>query len=83
MVTEIILVMTDFMKKVEEIFDKDHIIETKEGIILLEGDPEATVVQDGYTEYKTTIEIEVTIDNKVLEVNPDNQLEVPDLHHGL
>ena len=50
-------------------------IETEEAIIHSEADPEVTIFQEDCTEDKITVEIEVTVDSKELEVKPDHQLK--------
>ena len=42
-----------------------------------------TIVQDSYTGDKTATEIEVTVDNRCLEVDPYHQLENLEMHQGL
>ena len=51
-------------------------------------DSEVTIIQTDHSEGRTTIETEVMVGNKGLEVNPDPQIRVqtiqdPELHLGL
>ena len=54
-----------------------HIIETEEGTPHSEADPEATIIQEGHTEDKAIIEIEVTVVNEGIKVSPDYWLGLP------
>ena len=56
------------MREVEEILDKGQMTETEEDILHSEADPKVTIIQEGHTEDKTVIEIDVTIDSKCPEV---------------
>ena len=71
-VTGIIPVMTQVMTEVEEILDKGHMIETEEGSLHCKRDPEITIIQEGHTEDKISIEKEVTVGSRGIEVNPDH-----------
>ena len=63
--------MIEVITEEEGILDICNMTETEESILHLEVDPEVTMVQQGHTEDKTTIHLEVTTDRKDLEVNPD------------
>ena len=49
-VTEIIQDMTKAMIETEEILDKGHMIETEQGILDSEADPEVSIIQESHTE---------------------------------
>ena len=74
--------MTEVITEVQEIVGKGDMIKTEEGILHSKAYPEVTIIQDIYTD-KITIEIEVTLDRKGLEVNSSHQLEDLEWHYGL
>ena len=54
-----------------------HMLEREEVILHLEVDPDVATIQEGHTEYKRTMQVEVRVDNKV---NADHQLQDLELH---
>ena len=71
------------MTEVEQILDQGCMIETEESILHSVLDPEVTIIQGYHTEDKTTMEIDVTMDNRGLKSNPDCHLEDLGLHQSL
>ena len=65
MATQIIPALTEIMTEAEEILDKGDVIESEEGILHSEADPDLTVIKEGHREDKTTIKIGLTIGNNV------------------
>ena len=81
--TESVPVMPEAMTEVEEILDKDYVIETEGHILHSEADPKVIITQEDHAENKAWIEIKITIDSKGLEVYPDHNLKDLELHQGL
>ena len=71
------------MTEVEEISDKGYKKEIGEAILPLDVDLKFIIIQEGPTEGKTFIEMEVTIDSRSLDINPYYQLKDLELHQGL